>query len=362
MLLDGILPKVLTPYLSLRARPRLVRRFLRGRKTKRAPSGAPARGDRVRVAAAQVPLYLVEDPLEWVELVYRQVARGAEGGARLIVFPEHITLHLLGLIPGIKRLAQADLLQDQGPGGQAGPSPLPVSFTALFAAFGAGVEGFYRATMRELARAFGVYLMGGSRLVPDSAGRVVNRASLFDPQGRLVGSQDKGHLLPMEAQWGICPGNRLEVFATELGKIAVPVCMDATYFETFRILSRLGAEIVIIPIANPEEYNLWKALRGIWPRVQESCVYGIKSALVGKNFFGLNFTGKAGIFAPLELHPPDGVVALASSPDREDLVVADLDLGKLRAARAEHFREENWNLALYRRYFPAVYRDWDGSQ
>ncbi|HHW05924.1 MAG TPA: nitrilase [Clostridia bacterium] len=352
MLLDGVVNKILTPYLSFRTRPRLVRRFLHGKNIKPGTRGQGIKPGRIRVAAAQVPLYLVEDPLEWVELIYRQVVKGVEAGAQLIVFPEHITLHLLGLVPGVKQLARLDLLQGNG---SPGAAALPVSFAGLFGAFGAGVEGLYRATMSSLAGAFGIYIMGGSRLVPDDAGKVVNQASLFDPQGRLVGSQNKAHLLPLEAQWGICRGNRLEIFDTALGKIAFPVCMDATYFETFRILSLLGAEIVIIPIANPEEYNLWKALRGIWPRVQESCVYGIKSALVGKGFFGLNFTGKAGIFAPLEIQPPDGLVALAQSPDQEDLVVGDLDLIQLRAARARRFREENLNLPLYRRYFPAIY-------
>lgn len=351
MVLKTMIGKSLKTYLSWRTRPQLVKKFFRNKKIRPSGNCSSIRLDQVRVAAAQVPLYLVDDPLEWVELIYRQVAKGAAAGVQLIVFPEHITLHLLGLIPGIKKLAHASLNQPTTPSNK---EPAPVNIAELFGIFGAGVEKFYRATMGYLAKEFRVYIMGGTRPVPEARG-VVNQGALFDPKGQLIGFQDKTHLLPLESQWGISPGARLDLYQTELGNIAFPVCMDATYFETFRILSLLGADMVLIPIANPEEYNMWKALRGIWPRVQESCVYGIKSALVGKNFFGLNFTGKAGIFAPIEIKPPDGVLALAEKPDEEDLVVADLDILQLRNSRHSRLRGADLNLPLYRRYFPEIY-------
>lgn len=351
MVLKAMIGKTLKRYLSWRTRPQLVKKFFRDKQIKPSTNCSSIRLEQVRVAAAQVPLYLVDDPLEWVELIYRQVAKGAAAGAHLIVFPEHITLHLLGLIPGIKKLAHASLDQPTTPSNK---EPAPTSIAELFGIFGAGVEGLYRATMSYLAKEFRVYIMGGSRPVPEAHG-VVNQATLFDPEGQPVGSQNKAHLLPMEAQWGMCPGARLDLYQTELGNIAFPVCMDATYFETFRILSLLGADVVIIPIANPEEYNMWKALRGIWPRVQESYVYGIKSALVGKNFFGLSFTGKAGIFAPIEIKPPDGIVNLAENPVEEDLVIGDLDILRLRNNRDSRLRGADINLPLYRRYFPKIY-------
>lgn len=98
------------------------------------------------------------------------------------------------------------------------------------------------------------------------------------------------------------------------------------------------------------------ALRGIWPRVQESRVYGVQSCLVGE-LLGLTLTGRAGIFAPLELTPAgDGILAQAQHFEREDVVVvADLDLGALRRLRATRGVHLGFNLALYRRYFPRVY-------
>lgn len=346
----AILEKAVEKYLSFRTRAQIVDRYLSGRKIKAASNCSSIQLKQIRVAATQIPLTLVKDPLEWVELIHRHTAGAVAAGAQLVVFPENITLPLLGLIPGVRKLAAQGVGSSADPGGSSVPDP-----ARIFRIFGSGVEAFYRKTMSSLAAKYEIYIMGGSRLVPDHTGRLMNIASLYGPQGQLIGSQAKAHLLPLEAGWGICRGNELKVFNTPLGNIAFPICMDATYFETFRILSYLGADLIIIPIANPEEYNQWKALRGIWPRVQESYVYGVKSALVGKKFFGLDFTGKAGIFAPIELHPQDGVVALAQNPHKEDLVIADLNIEKLRETRTGRAYGGDVNLNLYRRYFPQVY-------
>ena len=102
--------------------------------------------------------------------------------------------------------------------------------------------------------------------------------------------------MPLEISWGFSPGKVFRVFPAAFGGLAAPVCMDATYYETFRVVAALGADIVAVPIANPEEYNAYLALRGIWPRVQETPVYGIKSALVGK-MLGFTLTGRR-VIAP----------------------------------------------------------------
>ena len=113
----------------------------------------------------------------------------------------------------------------------------------------------------------------------------------------------------------------MEVYSLPFGKVVCPICMDATYFETFRIARERGADIAILPIANLEEYNLWKALRGIWPRVQESYLYGLKSSLNGW-IFGRHFTGKAGIFAPWPMTPnKDGVLSSSLHPFLEILLL-----------------------------------------
>ncbi|MFP4661851.1 MAG: nitrilase-related carbon-nitrogen hydrolase [Halanaerobiales bacterium] len=183
---------------------------------------------------------------------------------------------------------------------------------------------------------------------------VYNTAYLFGPDGCLLGRQKKNHLLPMEEDWGLYTGEELVVLSTGIGRLAFPVCMDATYFETFQIAYQKNADIVMIPIANPDpDYNYWTALRGIWGRVQESPVYGIKSAMVG-NFLGFKLTGQSGVYGPIPLTAnKDGIIAESAYHDREDIITAELDLDLLRKYRANRVIDENRDFK--ERNFPSIY-------
>ena len=86
--------------------------------------------------------------------------------------------------------------------------------------------------------------------------------------------------MPIEAEWRISAGHEFHLFETAVGEVGVPVCMDATYFETFRILELQGAEIVIIPIANSRALQLLEGIAGIWPRVQECPKCGSRAPLL----------------------------------------------------------------------------------
>jgi predicted amidohydrolase len=306
------------------------------------------------VAALQLKLELCQKPFLFADLVHRRVKEANQAGARLVVFPEYLNLLLFGMLPGINGLeqevsAESAMIRDDAVQVETEQISLPDLFRYMTPA----VQPLMVTLFSALAVAYRLYIMAGSYTLAVN-GAVANRAFLFGPDGNLVGTQDKVHLLPVEEEWKLKRGQEIKVFDTALGCLAMPVCMDATYFETFRILENHGAEIVMLPIANLEAYNYWLALRGIWPRVQESPLFGIKSALVG-SIAGLTFTGRAGIFAPLELTANgDGVLAEVEHFDREAMAVADLDLEALQELRHNHpWRDRN--LALYRRYFPQLY-------
>lgn len=349
MALDGWKEKLFRQYLHWICRPPRVRKHL-AQQVSRSKKTLSSDRRRIKAAALQLELELFKNPLDYVDRMHRRVKEAAEAGAQLVVFPEMNNLQLLGMLPGIE---QAGASPESSAGEEAKNRGPEITLSDLIFYAGPVMEPLIHATFSRLAALYGLYLMAGSFLLPDG-GKLVNRALLFAPDGNLIGFQDKVHLTQLEKEWGLTRGNQFNIFETALGKLALPVCMDATYFETFRILEQKGAEIVITPIANPEPYNYWMALRGIWPRVQESPLYGIKSALVGK-LINFEFTGKAGIYAPLELTPDgSGVLAEVESADTEGMAVAELDLGALAELRANHpWRDRNE--ALYRRYFPEVY-------
>lgn len=280
----------------------------------------------VRVAALQVKLELFKDPLLFAQKTAQRVAKAKSKGAQIVVFPEYNSLPLFGLLPGIERVGEESSSLEPP------KEDLPVSPGQIFAFMTPAIMPFIDTLFSSLAKAYEAYIMAGSYPLLEE-GRLLNRAFLYGPTGRLIGSQDKVHLMPMEEEWQMARGSFFKSFETSVGCLGMPVCMDATYFETFRALEALGVEIALLPIANLEHYNYWLALRGLWPRVQESTLYGVKSALVGA-VAGLTFTGRAAIYAPLKLTPArDGVLAETKSPFAEDMVIADLDLQALKNLR-----------------------------
>ena len=306
--------------------------------------------ERLTCAAVQMKATLSRSGRDYVDLVYRLAGKAAAAGAHIVAFPEYSGLPLLGMIPGIeKTLARAGSLDKAvGPAG---------SVLEVFRFLGPYADRAYRGAFSSVARELGVYIVSGSMVLPDDVGSELAMRSLgyiFGPRGELAGKYYKTHLMPAEAAWGVAPGDSLSTFNVGGAIVAVPVCMDATYFETFRIARFAGADLVVVPSANNEPYNLWYALRGIWPRIQESQAYGIGACMVGE-FAGQTFTGRSAILAPLELSPGgDGMLAQATTYDSEEIVVAEIDIPLLRKFRADN--PLRFNLPLYRKYLPAMYR------
>jgi predicted amidohydrolase len=205
-----------------------------------------------------------------------------------------------------------------------------------------------------LAKEYGIYIYSGSYLLKEKE-EIYNAGSLFGPEGNLIGTQKKIHLTDFEVKIGIKRASKMEVYSLPFGKVVCPICMDATYFETFRIAREIGADMVILPIANLEEYSIWKALRGIWPRVQESYLYGLKSSLNGW-IAGMHFTGKAGIFAPLLMtEGKDGILSLSPSCEGNHLITAKINIKKLYEEREKAEYQEDKNAEFEKKYIERTY-------
>lgn len=333
--------------LRWRSRPAPVVQHLRRKRMR--PNPAPPKVGAIRVAAVQMTIGLDRSAIAFADRIHRFVTEAVAAGAELVAFPEYVGVPLLGLIPGV-----SDLSDDVRLDAAVGSLGDGLALADLFYLAGPAAWRIYDTVFRTLARGFGVTIAAGSLFVPSDDGRVFNRAYLYGPDGRLLLSQGKAHLMPIETEWEISTDTTLQVVETPLGVIGLPVCMDASFFETFRLLRLLGAEIAVLPIADMTyPYSDSLALRGIWPRVQESQLYGIKSAMVGE-VHGLRFTGKAGVYAPLALTPNgDGVLAESAQAEGDTIVVTDLDLGALRTYRSEH--PLDLNLGLLRRYLPDAY-------
>lgn len=363
----GLKERLFQRYLVHVSRPSVVRRAVRSLGLEPAPPRSPApaavpraaaaatgtspdapapTGRTVRVAALQIDSTPVKTVTEYVHKMGEPLRRAVAAGADIVAYPEYVTYPLGGLLPGF------------GPRSTSTYEP-PAAGEPLLADVARFMEplirNVYFTLFSSLAAAARVHIMAGATPLPTPDGPARFQAALFGPDGGLIGTQHKLHLTPGEVTQGFQPGDSLEVFTAGPAQVALPVCMDATYFETYRLAALYGAEIVFNPSADNDEWSYWKKLRGGWPRAQESPVYVVQAVVVG-DFLGEPLTGKAAVYAPLELTPAgDGILAEWPEYLGDGMVVADLDLDALVRFREEHPVFGRLNRDLIRNYIPQIY-------
>ena len=317
--------------------------------------------ENIRVSCVQRQIHPVKSIEKYIDILCGFVDQAAKEGSHLIIFPEYNFFDLFGLIPGFNFLNQilnkkAIKNKDEEKDREE-ESHLKGNnhfLTTIFKGVANPIEAGIKRIVSLLAKEYGIYIYTGSYILKGKE-EIYNACSLFDPDGNLIGTQKKMHLTDFEVKIGIKRGNKMEVYSLPFSKVVCPICMDATYFETFRIAREIGADMVILPIANLEEYTVWKALRGIWPRVQESYLYGLKSSLNGW-IAGMHFTGKAGVFAPLLMtEGKDGVLSLSPSYEGNHLITANLNIKRLYEAREKAEYHEDRNTEFEKKYVERTY-------
>ena len=301
------------------------------------------------------PVGKIED---YINMAESFVSQAAKEGSDMIVFPEYNFFDLLGILPGIRIIntyMNSKPVKTENSGKEDSSDNSSGLLKEIFLSIAKPIQNAIELIMCDLAKKHGIYIYTGSYFIREE-NNIYNGGAMISRRGDIIGIQKKLHLTDFEEGLGIKRGNSFNVFELDIGKVVCPICMDATYFETFSIARSLGCDIVILPIANNEEYRLFRALRGIWPRVQESFVYGIKSSLNGW-FCGLHFTGKAGIFAPLELtEKKDGIISISKEYEGDILITGKINVLDLHKARENNEYFGDINPDFEKDYFIKTYK------
>jgi predicted amidohydrolase len=324
--------QALTASLLLRWKSRsgLIRRILDAALATPAPRSDvdnPVLPGNLRVAAAQMQMQLCEVD-EFVRILAGNVRRAAAAGAQLVVFPEYVGAMLLGMLPAVKGRDQRTSLV---PG---------VKMHELLALISPHVARIMHTTHSTLSKRYGCYIVTGSHIVSEG-GTLRSRIALYGPHGERVGAQDKLHPFTTEAEW-LQPGESVNVFPIDqLGakcatSLAMPICMDYTYWETARIAYQQGAEVLIDATFDDDPLsNAASRARGVLMRVQEVPCFGVQCCMVG-DFATFRPRGPSAIVAPWQITArKDGVLVQAASATQAELLTCDLDLEALRTFRAE---------------------------
>ena len=204
--------------------------------------------------------------------------------------------------------------------------------------------------MQELARKHGMVM-----IVPvfeeEITGLFYNSAAVLDSDGAYLGKYRKNHLPHVAPgfweKFYFRPGNLgYPVFDTARGKVGVYICYDRHFPEGARALGLGGAEIVFNPsatVAGLSEY-LWKLEQ---------------PAHAAANGYFLGAINRVGVEQPWEIGEfygssyfcdPRGQIVAQGSRDRDEVIVADLELDDIAETR------NTWQ--FYRDRRPDTYGAW----
>ena len=165
----------------------------------------------------------------------------------------------------------------------------------------------------------------------EEKGKRYDMSFLINDAGDIIGRQKMVHVAQCEnfyEQSYYTPSEEgFQVFDTPIGRIGIVVCFDRHYPESVRTESLRGAELIIIPTANtaaePQELFQWEV------RVQAF-----------QNSVNIAMCNRVGIedkmvFSGASIVSGYNGDILALADDREQLVVADIDLPGASRERKE---------------------------
>lgn len=217
------------------------------------------------------------------------------------------------------------------------------------------VEMFSRLAMR-----YNVNIIGGTHLIIEDD-TLYNVAYLFHRDGR-IDKQYKLHVTPAEARWwGVTPGDRLEVFDTDCGKIAILICYDSEFPELGRIARSKGANVFFVPYNTDLRSGHVRVRSCSQARAIENNVFVVLSGMCGNlpstDWAEIHYARSA-ILTPSDISFPIDGVAAEANDNVETLLVYDLDYARLRKMQ----RQGSVRTWLDRRHdlYTVSYRDKDG--
>ena len=188
----------------------------------------------------------------------------------------------------------------------------------------------YLDLMRELARKWKVFLVGGTHPTLRE-GKLFNTAYLFTPDG-AVHEQDKIHRTRWEREkWDTDHGDRLNLFQTPYGKIAILICYDIEFPELARMVSEAEADILFVPSCTDDRQGFLRVRYCCHARAIENQVYVAMTSTVGSlpvEGLGVHY-GQASIISPSDFPFARDGIAAEGTPNMEQIVVADVNLDNL---------------------------------
>jgi len=190
--------------------------------------------------------------------------------------------------------------------------------------------------LRVLAEELQVEILIGSALVRRSDGQCANRAVLIGADGAIRATYDKIHMFDVDLPNGdryresssYTPGAQAVVAPSVLGPLGLTICYDMRFPGLYQALAKAGAVALAVPAAftRPTGEAHWETL--LRARAIETGAYVFAPAQGGVHADGRATWGHSLVVEPW------GAVVAKLDDDEPGVLMADLDLSKVAAARA----------------------------
>jgi predicted amidohydrolase len=192
--------------------------------------------------------------------------------------------------------------------------------------------------MRDAARRHQVWLQPGTLPMRAADGRVVNRAPLITPEGRIA-FQEKRAMTRFETErWGISQGIDPNVFDTPWGRIGISICYDIEFPKHARVQVMAGAWLILAPSCTDTLAGFNRVHFSARARALENQCYVAITPTVGEAPWSAALDvnrGCAGVFGPMDRgFPADGIMAQGQM-DAPGWVFCTLDPSLIEAVRRD---------------------------
>jgi predicted amidohydrolase len=186
--------------------------------------------------------------------------------------------------------------------------------------FAQPLEGKGQQAFAEMAARHKLWIVNGSIFEKSADGKIYNTASVFNPQGEVVGRHRK--MFPFRPyEKDVAAGTEFLTFdVPEVGRFAVSICYDMWFPETTRTLACLGAEVILHP-----------TLTGTLDRDIELSIARASAAINQCYFFDINGVGAGGGGRSIVVGP-DGDIIHQAGPT-EEVIPLEIDLDRVRRGR-----------------------------
>src|SRR5579859_1552370 len=167
----------------------------------------------------------------------------------------------------------------------------------------------------------------------EQAGVLYNTAAVIDADGTFLGKYRKNHIPHTSGFWEkffFKPGNLgYPVFQTRYAKVGVYICYDRHFPDGARCLGLNGAEIVYNPSATVAGLSQY-----LWKLEQPAHAVANQYFVAAINRVGTESPWKIGEFYGKSYFcNPRGKIVAQASRDKDELLVAELDLEEIQKVR-----------------------------